>query len=450
MLRILKAGCLLLAMLGFPVLAALPAGVVKIPLDVQTESPQLALTRDGRLVVSAAVSRGRSTEAWLLRFLPDGRPDPAFGQAGVVVVKGEEGGSGDAALVPMALALQADGRVVLAGSAYAAQRQDGDFLLMRFLPDGRPDPELDGRGWLATGIGRSHDMARSVTVLADGRIIAAGGSLQRYMLVAARYDFAVVAYQADGRLDRQFSGKGKALFRIGSVSEDFAEAVLADRHGRILVAGKMHTRGNPDLALLRLQADGQPDRSFARRGTLVRSFGTATSTVAKAIAVQADDKILLAGTIYQVRRDDGGPRFESAGVLLRHADSGQPDPTFGQGGVVRLPMVSGLVAIQIQEDGRIVLLGIRHTTRQQWAAIQVIRLHPDGTLDTGFADGGIASVELDSHLTATGLAIAANGAIFVCGTASTRFQDRATRQDNGLVLFALTRQGHLDTTFGAR
>ncbi|SDT18880.1 delta-60 repeat domain-containing protein [Pseudomonas oryzae] len=443
-----RAGCVLLALLSLPAQAELPAGVVKIALDVRSESPALALTHDGRLLVSAAVSRGCSTEAWLLRLLPDGRPDPAFGQAGVVVVKG---GAGDASLVPEALALQADGRVVLAGSAYPAQRQDGDFLLMRFLPDGRPDPGLDGRGWLATGIGRSHDMARGVTVLADGRIIAAGGSLQRQMLISARYDFAVVAYQADGRLDRRFSGKGKALFRVGTVSEDFAEAVLADRQGRILVAGMMHSRGNPDLALLRLQADGRPDRAFARGGTLVRSFGDATSTVAKAIAVQADGRILLAGTTHQrISRDDGSTGLDSAGVLLRHDDAGQPDPTFGQAGVVRLPMVSGLAAIQLQDDGRIVLLGTRSTTRQQWAAMRVMRLHPDGTPDTGFGEDGVASVELGSHLTATGLALAANGTIFVCGSASTRFQDPATRQDNGLVLFALTPQGRLDTTFGAR
>jgi uncharacterized delta-60 repeat protein len=135
-------------------------------------------------------------------------------------------------------------------------------------------------------------------------------------------------------------------------------------------------------------------------------------------------------------------------VILRYDDFGKLDASFGVGGIVRIPWISELKMVKTQLDGKIVLLGTRYSTSKNWAAMVVLRLNLDGTLDKSFGDNGTASIEVGSHLLASGMAISEGNEIFVCGTAGRRFEDSAKNPDNGLILFKLNQQGALDGTFG--
>lgn len=418
--------------------AALPAGVVKLALPVRAGSPKVELTADGKLAVAASLRRNRAMEAVLFRFLLDGRPDPAFGAGGMVATRADGSHLGITSLSIESLAVQPDGKFVAAGQSATNEMYSTDFLVMRFLADGRPDPSFNGRGWTSTPIGSTHDQARAVTVLPDGAIVAAGGTLQRYAVVSARYDFALVRYLPDGRLDPGFGRNGRAVFRIGTVSEDFAYAVQADGRGRLLVAGKSHTRHAADLTLLRVDGNGTLDKGFGRKGRVVVRFGEAGSD-GRALALQPDGRILVAGSLY---------RAATGGVLLRYDDAGRPDAAFGNAGVVRLPELSGVAVMRMLPDGRIVLLGTRGSTSGRWPAMVVIRLNPDGSPDPSFGTRGAVSIELGTQLTASGLAVSDMLEVFGCGTASHRFAEPGQRGDNGLVLFKLTAQGALDPSFG--
>jgi uncharacterized delta-60 repeat protein len=107
-----------------------------------------------------------------------------------------------------------------------------------------------------------------VTVLPDKKIVAVGGTLQRFAIISDRYDFAIVRYLPDGSLDRQFAKKGKAIFRVGTVSEDFAYAVKQDRRNRIVVAGKSHQSYFGDIALIRINKNGELDKTFGKDGVV--------------------------------------------------------------------------------------------------------------------------------------------------------------------------------------
>jgi len=419
----------------------LPAGIVKIPLNIRAYSPKIEFTQDNRLIVSASASKNRGQEAVLLRFLPNGKLDSAFGNAGMVLTRADDTFAPITSLYTGSLTIQPDGKIVVAGEASTGEMYSNDFLLMRFLPDGRPDASLDGRGWTITGLGKSHDQARDVIVLSDNSIVAVGGSLQTHYIINSRYDFALVRYLPDGRLHPHFANKGKAIIRVGTgTSEDFAYAVKQDHQERIVVAGKAHSRFYSDLALLRMNKDGELDNTFGKDGRVITRFGELSSK-AKSIAIQSDHKILVGGSLYH--RSSGG-----SGVVLRYDDRGELDNTFGAVGSVRLPWVYELAMVKTQQDGKVVLLGTRNSTSLKPAAMVVIRLHPDGTLDQSFGENGTASVELGSQLTASGMAISSSNEIFVCGNAGQRFQDSAKNRDNGLILFKLNQQGVLDSGFG--
>ena len=419
----------------------LPAGIVKIPLNISGYSPKIEFTQDERLIVSASASKHRRQEAVLFRFLPNGKLDSAFGNAGLVLTRADGTFAHITSLYTGSLTIQPDGKIVVAGEASTGEMYSDDFLLMRFLPDGRPDASLDGRGWTVTGLGKSHDQARDVIVLSDNSIVAVGGSLQTHYLINSRYDFALVRYLPDGRLHPHFADKGKAIVRVGTgTSEDFAYAVKQDHQERIVVAGMAHSRFYSDLALLRMSKNGELDNTFGKNGKVITRFGELSSQ-AKSISIQPDHKILVGGSLYH--RSSGG-----SGVVVRYDDRGELDNTFGTEGSVRLPWVYELAMVKTQQDGKVVLLGTRNSTSQKPAAMVVIRLNPDGTLDKSFGENGTASVELGSHLTASGMAISSSNEIFVCGNAGQRFQDSAKNQDNGLILFKLNQQGVLDRTFG--
>jgi uncharacterized delta-60 repeat protein len=389
-------------------------------------------------VVAASLLRNRAMQAVLFRFLPDGRPDPAFGTDGMVSARADGSHAGITSLAIESLAVQPDGKLVAAGQSATNEMYSTDFLVMRFLPDGRPDPSWGGRGWTSTPIGTSHDQARAVAVLPGGAVVATGGTLQRYAVVSARYDFALVRHLPDGRLDPAFGRNGRAVFRIGTVSEDFAYAVQADRQGRLLVAGKSHTRHAGDLTLLRVNGNGTLDKDFGKKGRVVVRFGEAGSD-GRALALQPDGRILVAGSLY---------RAATGGVLLRYDGAGRPDAGFGNAGVVRLPELSGVAMMRALPDGRIVLLGTRGSSGGRRPAMVVIRLNPDGSPDPSFGTGGAASIDLGTQLTASGLAVSDTLEVFGCGAAGHRFADPGKRGDNGLVLFKLTAQGALDPSFG--
>jgi hypothetical protein len=123
----------------------LPAGIVKIPLNVRADSPKIEFFHEHKLIVSASISKNRVGEALLFRFLPSGRLDPDFGDAGVVTTHADGTYASITSLTIQSLTIQPDGKIVVAGEAATNEMLSDDFLLMRFLPDGRPDKSLDGK-----------------------------------------------------------------------------------------------------------------------------------------------------------------------------------------------------------------------------------------------------------------------------------------------------------------
>lgn len=211
----------------------------------------------------------------LVRYHSDGSLDPTFGSNGIVTTRlGAD--SWDAA---HAVALQPDGRIVVAGEAQA------DLLLARYDEDGSLDPTF-GRDGLATIADAS---ARAVAVQADGKIVVAGAR----DLIGG--DVLLARFEADGAPDPTFGEGGVTVTSIGEPSRGHTIVLLPD--GTIVVGG---SRGEQLFGadrvqlLLRYDEHGALDRTFGTDGTVVTPVRPDRWSGAASAALQADGKLVVA------------------------------------------------------------------------------------------------------------------------------------------------------------
>ena len=104
---------------------------------------------------------------------------------------------------------------------------------------------------IATTVLGSMIFVRAMAIQSDGKIVVAGSSYKG----GTGYDFAIVRYNPDGTLDLTFNGDGIVTTNVGSTS-DYAYAMAIQSDGKIVVAGRWHNGTNYDIALARYDTDG--------------------------------------------------------------------------------------------------------------------------------------------------------------------------------------------------
>jgi uncharacterized delta-60 repeat protein len=271
----------------------------------------VAVQPDGKVVAAGStledVTHG-PTHVALARYTPGGSLDPDFGRGGRVI---SDIGSklGDYA---RCLALQPDGKLVVAGTAYLPKRID--LEVARFTARGALDPSFGTGGRVLTEVGYAFDPS-GVVVQPDGKLVVAGtGGFQDAQ-------FALVRYSADGKLDPSFGNEGKAIIDFDAYRGEVLHALAIQPDGKLVAAGAIEGEPHaeePSSALARLTPSGSLDPSFGRSGEVV---GTRL-TQARAVAIQPDGKIVAAGNSHS----DFG--------LVRYLSNGSLDASFGHTGLV--------------------------------------------------------------------------------------------------------------------
>ena len=144
-----------------------------------------------------------------------------------------------------------------------------------------------------------------MTLQDDGKIVVAGQASQT---------FAVARYTADGALDASFGQHGVVVTAMDSSHSDAAaNAIALQSDGKIVAAGYV---GTSDFAIARYNPNGTLDRSFSGDGIAHSDFDNGNDT-AYAVAIQKDDRIVVAGKVYS--RDPLAPDDFDMGVERLHA-----------------------------------------------------------------------------------------------------------------------------------
>ena len=350
---------------------------------------------DGKIVVCGTTRNGSSSgdDLYVVRINPDGSLDNTFGSNGLAHV------SRTGVQKANALAIQADGKVVVGGRTVASGGSGEDFYIVRFNTDGSLDPNFGTAGQVVHQVGLSNDEITDIAILPDGKIIAIGRSsgfegvdiaLVRFnpdgsidnsfsfdgqvvtdvagddeigdfylqdngKITAIGYvsdgsdEVLVIRYNADGVLDDSFGSNGVVLLDVMTTLQ-YPKAIAVTPAGEIIIVIAAGSWSNPDILLVRLLSDGTLDNSFSFDGIVQADFGL--NETPSDMLIQPDGKILVVGL-----SEDVG--FDNEMALFRYNADGIIDNSFGTNGRVITPVGGSdrFTSVSLQEDGKIVASG---------------------------------------------------------------------------------------------
>jgi uncharacterized delta-60 repeat protein len=296
----------------------------------------VAVQSDLKIVAAGSAGNIGSPNAFAVaRYLPDGTLDSTFDGDGRVVTP-----IGVAATA-YAMALQPDGKIVVAGHANPTPGSI-ELTVARYETNGTLDIGFGTGGIVFVAIGNNESRAFAVAIQTDGKIIAAGSSVQ---------SVAVVRFDTDGTLDPTFGTGGVVTTPLSSAR---ADDVIVAPDGRIVVAGSAYdvTLNHSVIVVARYDSDGDLDGGFGSGGVAQTSLGAlAGGEQARTLLRDPVGNLVVAGGT-----DNGGGGF----AVVRYLPDGSLDPAFGTGGIVITPMPPGIgsvASILRQTDSRLVATG---------------------------------------------------------------------------------------------
>ncbi|MET0752995.1 MAG: hypothetical protein ABWZ66_06465 [Pyrinomonadaceae bacterium] len=369
----------------------------------------VAIQTDGKIVAAGSNIVDNTGKFALLRYNTDGSLDASFDGDGMVMTDIASGGSANA------VTIQPDGKIVAAGEAYLS---GNDFAVVRYNIDGSLDTSFDGDGKVTTPIGQNLDIATAVAVQTDGKIVASGysGSFST--------TFTLVRYNQDGSLDTTFDGDGKVTTLVSKVG-GYSNSMAIQSDGKIVAAGHAGTGSGTVLVIIRYNTDGSLDTSFDGDGKVTTAF-SAFNDYAYGVAIQTDGKILAIG----YSRIGGGAQYDTI-IARYNTDGSLDANFDGDGKLLVDIGIdnSNATAVTVQADGKIIAAGTSYNDSQ--GNFTLVRYNADGSLDASFDGDGVVITSFDNASSyAASVATQADGKIVVAGSYANGAPDFAVARYN--------------------
>lgn len=306
---------------------------------------------------------------------------------------------------------QSDGKLVAAGLTIQISADDeafGGTEVNRYNPDGSPDVAYGNLGTVTFGPAFGFGVS-TMAIQPDDRVVLLGSD-------TTDSKFELLRLNTDGSVDTTFGG-GQVLTTFSQRAVGFALAIQPD--GKIIAGGG----AGGSVAVARYNPDGSVDSTFGTNGQV--TFQN-TSAVALSLAVQSDGKIAIggisgAGVFFAF--NFLGVIHNAQFLVARLNTDGSLDTHFGTNGVNLLSIGAGAMVSQIalQSNGDIVAGGI---SEQSSGVLDfaMVRYTPDGTTDTSFGSGGQVLTNFDGQSDAIfGLSVQSDGKIVAAGASLVPF-----------------------------
>lgn len=317
----------------------------------------------------------------VVKFMPNGTPDPGFGT----------GGHSDtpcASCVMKDIVELPNGKLLLAGETnFMMQQAPTDVLLARLNADGSLDTAFGNNGFVQHDLpvqsGQfSDEHMGEIALLADGSILAAaitGVSTDHHN---KQINGLLIKFLADGSLDKSFGmgGFGRTVIGDESTGPDVSGANISmspDSSIAVAFSASVKNLNAPNgyiyrAILKRYLEDGQEDAAFGTKtfdGDLISDLGAA-----------GDATLMLASN-----------------KLTKYNSDGQVDGTFGTNGTFTFPPQSYPGFLSVQSAGKIYVTGYKFVLNGVNPG-QVFRLWPNGTRDLRFGRSGEALIKMNAHM----------------------------------------------------
>jgi uncharacterized delta-60 repeat protein len=370
----------------------------------------VAVQADGKTVVAGYTwyfdaKNNPHYQLAVARFNQNGTLDKTFGPDGTGKIQVQVADTDSAQ--GRSVAIQPDGKILVAGSAESGGKDV--MAVVRFNSDGSLDNTFDKDG---KATGRINDsVGYDMALQSDGRIVVAGSDYSGFF--NANDDFAVIRLNPNGSLDKSFDGDGKATVKMGANERALAVAIdysgtpqSNSNYGKIVLAGEYRTDQFRQYAVARLTAGGKLDEGFAQGGWMRAGFNGHVQSHARSVVVQPNGKIVIAGT-----GGDEGSSGSFQFTLARFDKKGKLDPIFGTNGIVETGFGGTDIAHDVilsADDGLIVGGGVNRK-------FALAKYNSIGQLDTRFGNGGKVSLDAGEIDAGAGLASTRDGRVVMAG-----------------------------------
>ena len=231
----------------------------------------LALQPDHKIVLFGyeITATSNHTDFFVLRANADGSPDDTFVGNGFNIIDKSSFPSSQFNY-GQAVAFQGDGKIILAG---AMQDFEGNsqISLARLNTDGELDKSFgtNGKGTVTAAVPRFHYHKASLAIQADGKLVVAGTTSDVNDTVN---DLAVARFNTNGALDTAFGGTGIVITDFGNNEQ--ARDVVIQKDGKIVVVGTSFTSTSSHFLLVRYNTNGSLDTTFGTNGKVISNFST--------------------------------------------------------------------------------------------------------------------------------------------------------------------------------
>lgn len=303
-----------------------------------------------------------------------------------------------------AVAIQPDGKI-LAAAAVGGQN-DTRTLVIRYHPNGSVDQNFGNNGIAQLLFpGGGQNIVAEMALQSDGKIVLGISEF------GATTGFCGASrLNADGSIDTGFGNSGRVTIPT-SGTWCAVKGVAVQSDGRAVVLGQLNNNlaTSENIAIMRFDQNGAPDKSFDDDGLRTVSTGSSGDPV-RTLLIQPDGKILVVG-----EKQDVGDH-----LIFRFNADGSLDQSFGVGGkaIIGTPDVEGNLAAALQPDGKIILSGSYTSVPAiAFRGFEMTRVNADGIVDNGFGTNGrVLTPESERHVRgATAVALQADGKIILGG-----------------------------------
>ncbi len=370
------------------------AGIASTAFGSYGAAARVVIQPDGRIVTAGQDALGDFAVA---RYTTSGAPDTSFNGTGKVVTTPSSSCPGQA----RALALQADGKIVVVGTSCPNFNSIRNFTVYRYNTDGSLDTSFGSFG--KTTINFSAGASEAYAVAVQGSSIWVAGY--------AGSSVALARLTGSGTLDYSFgSGSGFVTTALGTGGA-YASSVVIQADGKPVLAGDSSSNGTA-FAVVRYTASGVLDTTFGTGGKVLTNVGgTFFGNIANAtsLAIQSDGSIVAAG--YANSANSNNYHF----AVVRYTSSGALDSSFGAGtGEVLTTIGSGDAIgsdVAIDANGGIIIGG--YSSAGSYRQVTLNRYDQYGNQDNSF--GPVTTTVGSANASAQGIAIQADGKIVTVG-----------------------------------
>ena len=360
---------------------------------------------------------GEAPGIYLQRYNRNGTVDTNFGSKGIVITSFE----GLSYISATKGIVQKDGKIIITGNANVSTTGNANFILARYMPDGRIDSTfgVNGRVINFDNPERTYDYANAIALQNDGSILVAG-TRKVYSGTSENFNeyFVLKHFLADGRLNKSFGGNGVVITQFGYYSSN-STSLICQPDGKIIQGGGTETANlnTQKFALVRFMSDGKIDSSFGINGKVVTDFARFGEYISS-LVLQKDGKILVAGCSNM----EFSLNWRMAAA--RYNENGSLDESFGIEGKTDISFTGKLAearTLSLQNNGKIVLAGRSFEISPTISDFALTQLTFDGVIDSVFGENGRSVNEFGDYDVCFSSGIQQDGKIVLIGSQTSIF-----------------------------